>query len=100
MMEIAEYVPDVLVKVAAFLVVQALVYLILSNSSDVFSKDKKLRSLSFKPARSASIRRILAVFSDVPQGPAGGGEPSPRSSSSDAQSMPMFEDLPGYDGSS
>ncbi|KAL3751081.1 hypothetical protein ACJRO7_011971 [Eucalyptus globulus] len=99
MIEIAAYVPDVLVKVAAFLVVQALVYLILSNSSDVFSKDKKLRSLSFKPARSASIRRILAAFSDVPQATA--GEPSPRSSSSDAQSMPMFDDPPsGYDCSS
>ncbi|KAF8039998.1 hypothetical protein BT93_B2271 [Corymbia citriodora subsp. variegata] len=98
-MEIAEYVPDMVVKVVAFLVVQALVYLILSNSSEVFSKDKKLRSLSFKLARSASIRRILATFSDVPQ--AAAGEPSPRSSSSYAQSMPMFEDLPdSYDCSS
>ncbi|XP_030519402.1 uncharacterized protein LOC115732857 [Rhodamnia argentea] len=100
MMEIAAYVPDMLAKVAAFLVVQALVYLILSNSSEVFSKDKKLGSLSFKPARSLSIRGILAAFSDVPQA-AGGGEPSPRSSSSIAQSTPVFEDLPsGCDCSS
>ncbi|KAF8041026.1 hypothetical protein BT93_B3063 [Corymbia citriodora subsp. variegata] len=59
---------DVLTKVAMFLVVQALVYLILSKSSDVFSKDKKPRSLSFKPARSISIRRILAAISDLPSG--------------------------------
>ncbi|XP_030458679.2 uncharacterized protein LOC115679220 [Syzygium oleosum] len=65
---------DVLTKIAMFLVVQALVYLILSKSSDVFSKDKKPRSLSFKPARSVSIRRILAALSDLPAG----GEPSPR----------------------
>uniref|UniRef100_A0A453FJW8 Uncharacterized protein n=1 Tax=Aegilops tauschii subsp. strangulata TaxID=200361 RepID=A0A453FJW8_AEGTS len=31
-----------LAKVAVFLLVQGLVYLILTNSSDVFSKDKKL----------------------------------------------------------
>ncbi|KAI6685571.1 hypothetical protein NL676_031484 [Syzygium grande] len=65
---------DVLTKIAMFLLVQALVYLILSKSSDVFSKDKKPRSLSFKPARSVSIRRILAALSDLPAG----GEPSPR----------------------
>ncbi|KAK3443522.1 hypothetical protein EUGRSUZ_B03635, partial [Eucalyptus grandis] len=65
---------DVLTKIAMFLVVQALVYLILSKSSDVFSKDKKPRSLSFKPARSNSIRRILAAISDVPTG----SELSPR----------------------
>ncbi|KAK6937044.1 hypothetical protein RJ641_034074 [Dillenia turbinata] len=57
---------DILIKVGMFVLVQALVYLILSNSSEIFSKNK-MRSLSFKPARSASIRRMLASISDVPQ---------------------------------
>ncbi|WJX72139.1 hypothetical protein P8452_56047 [Trifolium repens] len=60
---------DMLVKVAMFFLVQALVYLILSNSSNIFSKDIK-RSNSFKPARSVSIRRMLAYLSDFP--PEGG----------------------------
>ncbi|OMO73110.1 hypothetical protein CCACVL1_17468 [Corchorus capsularis] len=67
---------DVLMKVVMFMVVQALVYLILCNSSDVFDKNKKMRSLSFKRARSVSIRRILNAISDLPQG----GEASPSSS--------------------
>lgn len=62
-----------LMKVAVFVLVQALVYLILSNSSSIFSKDTK-RSFSFKPARSVSINRILAAISDMPAG----GESSPR----------------------
>ncbi|XP_030966569.1 uncharacterized protein LOC126724157 [Quercus robur] len=62
-----------LMKVALFVLVQALVYLILSKSSSIFSKDTK-RSFSFKPARSVSINRILAAISDMPAG----GEPSPR----------------------
>uniref|UniRef100_A0ACD5Z5Q0 Uncharacterized protein n=1 Tax=Avena sativa TaxID=4498 RepID=A0ACD5Z5Q0_AVESA len=57
---------DVLAKVAVFLLVQGLVYLILRDSSDVFSKDKILRSLSFRPMRSMSVRRVLAPLSDVP----------------------------------
>lgn len=61
-----------LMKVALFVLVQALVYLILSKSSSIFSKDTK-RSFSFKPARSVSINRILAAISDMPAG----GEPSP-----------------------
>ncbi|KAB2033407.1 hypothetical protein ES319_D04G015400v1 [Gossypium barbadense] len=66
-------------KVLMFLVVQALVYLILSKSSNVFSDDKMMMtSLSFKPPRSLSIRRLLASISDLPQGV----EPSPSSSSS------------------
>ncbi|KAF7121397.1 hypothetical protein RHSIM_Rhsim13G0228000 [Rhododendron simsii] len=68
---------DMLVKVGMFVLVQALVYLILSNSSNIFSSDSKLRSLSFKPARSVSIRRMLAAISDVPQG----GEASPVAAS-------------------
>lgn len=57
-----------LAKVAVFLLVQGLVYLILTNSSDVFSKSKRLRSLSFRPMRSMSVRRVLAPLSDVPVG--------------------------------
>jgi hypothetical protein len=59
---------DALAKVAVFVIVQALVYLILRNSSNVFSKDSSLRSLSFRPMRSMSVRRILAPLSDVPVG--------------------------------
>ncbi|TVU28745.1 hypothetical protein EJB05_20276, partial [Eragrostis curvula] len=59
---------DALAKVAVFVLVQALVYLILRNSSNVFSKDSKLRSLSFRPMRSMSVRRVLAPLSDVPVG--------------------------------
>ena len=64
------------VKIAMFLLVQLLVYFILSESSDLFSKDQKLKSLSFKPARSVSIRRFLAALSDMPSG--GELSPSPR----------------------
>ncbi|TXG73129.1 hypothetical protein EZV62_001708 [Acer yangbiense] len=68
-------VDDVLVKIGMFVLVQVLVYLILSNSSKIFSKNKMMRSHSFKPARSVSIRRILAAISDTPQS----GEASPIS---------------------
>ncbi|PSR86876.1 Velvet complex subunit B like [Actinidia chinensis var. chinensis] len=64
---------DILTKVAMFVLVQALVYLILSNSSDIFSSKGNLRSISFKLPRSASIRRLLDAVSDLPQG----GEASP-----------------------
>ncbi|KAJ1258512.1 hypothetical protein BS78_10G080900 [Paspalum vaginatum] len=74
---------DALVKVAVFAVVQALVYLILRKSSDVFSPaaaggKKTARSFSFRPMRSMSIRRVLAAFSDVPVG-VPEEAPSPRS---------------------
>ncbi|GJN22435.1 hypothetical protein PR202_gb09995 [Eleusine coracana subsp. coracana] len=72
---------DALVKVAMFVLVQALVYLILRNSSNVFSKDSKLRSLSFRPMRSMSVKRMLANLSDVPVGT---DEPSTSSSLSSA----------------
>ena len=75
-MEVEMSLADSLMKVLMFVIVQALVYLILSKSSDIFSKNK-MRSLSFKPARSLSIRRILASISDLPQGV----EPSPSSRS-------------------
>ncbi|KAH7838493.1 hypothetical protein Vadar_027224 [Vaccinium darrowii] len=78
---------DMLLKVGIFVLVQALVYLILSNSSDIFSSNDKLRSLSFKPARSVSIRRMLAVVSDVPQG----GEASPVAAARGVQSPTQLE---------
>lgn len=65
---------DILIKGTMFVLVQALVYLILSNSSNVFSNNKMLRSLSFKPARSVSIRSMFAAISDMPPG----DESSPR----------------------
>ncbi|CAD5177941.1 uncharacterized protein LOC103987550 [Musa acuminata AAA Group] len=68
---------DVLMKVIIFALVQALVYLILTKSSDVFSTNR-MRSRSFRPARTVSVRRWLAFLSDMPPG----GEASPSSSSS------------------
>lgn len=59
-----------LVKVGVFVLVQALVYLILSQSSTVFSRTK---SLGLRPARSLTARRVLALLSDLPLA----GEPSP-----------------------
>lgn len=56
------------IKVVMFLVVQALVYFILSNSSNVFSDNKLMKSLSFKQTRSLSISRMIAAISDIPQG--------------------------------
>ncbi|XP_031274779.1 uncharacterized protein LOC116133225 [Pistacia vera] len=68
---------EMLIKVLMFAIVQALVYLILSKSSNIFSKSNYKRSHSFKPARSVSIRRMLAALQDLPPG----GEPSPSSKS-------------------
>jgi hypothetical protein len=59
-----------LVKVGVFVLVQALVYLILSQSSTVFSRTK---SIGLRPARSLSARRMVALLSDLPLA----GEPSP-----------------------
>ncbi|KAL5208463.1 hypothetical protein ABZP36_032898 [Zizania latifolia] len=72
-----------LAKVAVFVLVQGLVYLILRSSSSVFSKDSKLRSMSFRPTRSMSVRRVLAPLSDVP---VGADEPSPSPSLSSSSS--------------
>ncbi|KAM5552571.1 hypothetical protein ABKV19_027086 [Rosa sericea] len=67
---------DTLVKVALFFLVQGLVYLILSKSSNIFSSESNMtRSHSFKPARSVSIRRMFATLADLPAG----GELSPSS---------------------
>ncbi|CAD6219027.1 unnamed protein product [Miscanthus lutarioriparius] len=61
-----------LMKVGVFVLVQALVYLFLSQSSTVFSRTK---SLGLRPARSLSARRMLALLSsDLPLA---AGEPSP-----------------------
>ncbi|KAG2610249.1 uncharacterized protein LOC120704608 [Panicum virgatum] len=69
---------DALAKVAVFALVQALVYLILRKSSDVFAPGRtKARSLSFRPMRSMSVRRVLAAFSDVPVDVPEVGAPAP-----------------------
>ncbi|XWS56974.1 hypothetical protein CRYUN_Cryun09bG0131700 [Craigia yunnanensis] len=88
-MEVEMSLADSLMKVLMYVIIQALVYLILSKSSGIFSKNK-MRSLSFKPARSLSIRRILASISDLPQGV----EPSPSSRSlrSSTQEYPEPEE--------
>lgn len=57
---------DVLVRGGIFILVQALVYVILSNSSDIFST--QMRSVKFKPARLAGMTGILASLSDLPLG--------------------------------
>lgn len=65
---------DDMINVSIFAMVQALVYLILSTSSSVFSKSNTMKRLhSFRSARSMSISRILAVLQDMPAG----GEMSP-----------------------
>ena len=69
---------NTLMKVAMFVVVQALVYLILSSSSRLFSKNKLRPFNSFQPLRSASINRILAFISDLPTGSTAADQPSPR----------------------
>ncbi|KAI0524837.1 hypothetical protein KFK09_004226 [Dendrobium nobile] len=56
--------PDFLMKMALFAVIQVLVYLILSNSSAIFSANDGSHSL--RSSRSASIRRLLAGVSDLP----------------------------------
>ncbi|KAK1262936.1 hypothetical protein QJS04_geneDACA017488 [Acorus gramineus] len=66
---------DTAMKVGLFFLVQALVYLILTKSSNLFSNStaSNMRSVSFKTVRSVSIRRIMAALADLPAG----GEPSP-----------------------
>ncbi|CAI9781655.1 unnamed protein product [Fraxinus pennsylvanica] len=61
-------------KIALFILVQGLVYVILTQSSTIFSKAP--RSYSFKQARSISIRRLAAALADIP---AGSESPSPSS---------------------
>ncbi|KAF8730233.1 hypothetical protein HU200_017211 [Digitaria exilis] len=83
---------DALVKVAVFVLVQGLVYLILRSSSSVFSKDGGLRSLSFRPMRSMSVRRVLAPLSDVPVGTDEPSTPSPSLSSAASRRRASRED--------
>lgn len=77
-----------IIKVAMFVIVQALVYFILTNSSDVFSDNKLVKSLSFKPARTLSISRMIAAISDIPQD--GEKSPSFTSYSSPTQEYPVM----------
>ncbi|GKA63962.1 hypothetical protein Tco_0763568 [Tanacetum coccineum] len=73
---------------------QGLVYLIMSNSSNVFSKSKMTKSFSFKPARSVSIHRMFAAIAEMPSG----GEESPSSSSRGMRSFwTSEEDLFKFD---
>ena len=82
-----EFEGSILVKVGLFALVQALVYLILSKSSNIFSKTQ--RSYSFKTARSLSIRRIAAALADLPAG----GEASPTSKDlTSSKSFKLFQD--------
>ncbi|XP_018439127.1 uncharacterized protein LOC108811563 [Raphanus sativus] len=78
-------------KVVLFALVQGLVYLILTKSSRVFSKSKSFkRAYSFRPARSVSIRRILAALQDMPAG--GEMSPSSNGSSSSLASSSLQDD--------
>jgi hypothetical protein len=63
--------PAALMKVGVFVLVQALVYIILVQSSTVFSRTKSLSRL--RPAPSLNARRMVALLTDLPPG----GEPSP-----------------------
>ncbi|XP_050216307.1 uncharacterized protein LOC126667391 [Mercurialis annua] len=78
---------DMLLKVLMFALVQALVYIILSHSSNIFSNTVK-RSSSFKPARSVSIRRMLAALQDLPAA----SEPSPKTCSPSVQQHSTDQD--------
>ena len=68
-----------LLKVGLFVLVQALVYLILAQSSTVFSSTK---TLGLRPSRSLSARHMVAMLSDLPLA----GEPSPRAVSEEPSS--------------
>ena len=71
-----------LLKVGLFVLVQALVYLILAQSSSVFSSTK---TLGLRPERSLSARRMVSLLSDMTFG----GEPSPRAAVSGEPSSPV-----------
>ncbi|EXB93500.1 hypothetical protein L484_000061 [Morus notabilis] len=65
----SDYLAEVVLKGAVFVLVQVLVYVILSTSSNLFSRNRNImRSFSFKPAPSSTINRILASISDLPLG--------------------------------
>lgn len=73
-MEIS-HLEGMLATAAVFVLVQILVYLILSKSSQVFSKNTN-RSLSFRRVQSLSICRIIEALSDFPSD--GEASPSPK----------------------
>ncbi|KAK1301819.1 hypothetical protein QJS10_CPB12g01531 [Acorus calamus] len=61
-------------KVGLFFLVQALVYLILTKSSNLFSNStttSNMKSVGLNKVRSVTIRRIMAALADQPP------EPSP-----------------------
>ncbi|KAH7863347.1 hypothetical protein Vadar_016313 [Vaccinium darrowii] len=84
---------EVLLKVVLFIAVQVLVYLILSSSSNIFSKNP-VRSTSFKPPRSVSVCRLVAALADMPAG----GEASP--SSAKDMASPSKNDRTAHDHAS
>ena len=60
---------DVVTRLGIFVLVQALIYLILSNSSNIFSSSSNnnlVRSLSFRRAPSSSVCDLISLLSDVP----------------------------------
>ncbi|GAA0187148.1 hypothetical protein LIER_34436 [Lithospermum erythrorhizon] len=73
-MEFGSNIAYMLLKMALFVTVQAVVYVILSKSSNVFSKTK--RSFSFKMTTPSSIdaSHVAAMIADQPA-----REPSPSS---------------------
>ncbi|KAL3615401.1 hypothetical protein CASFOL_041062 [Castilleja foliolosa] len=73
--EISSSLEGMFMKVGLFIIVQGLVYLILSQSSNLFSDTTPI-SHSFKTARTLSIRRWAAAIADIPAG--GEHSPSPR----------------------
>ncbi|CAM8948998.1 unnamed protein product [Rhodiola kirilowii] len=58
---------DGLLKVTMFVIVQALVYIILSNSSNVFSKSSKLLSSSLDRISVAQLQYFLPDGEDFPK---------------------------------
>lgn len=77
-----------LATAAVFVLVQILVYLILSKSSQVFSKNTN-RSLSFRRVQSLSICRIIEALSDFPSAD---GEASPSPKESHGECETVFEE--------
>jgi formate--tetrahydrofolate ligase len=78
-----------LLKVGLFVLVQALVYLILAQSSSVFSSTK---TPGLRPSTSLSARRMVALLSGLPLG----GEPSPRAVSREQSPLAVPLALPAH----
>ncbi|XP_047335153.1 uncharacterized protein LOC124938702 [Impatiens glandulifera] len=89
-MELLSFMEDggVLLKVGLFIIVQALVYMILSKSSFIFNSGNQLaKSFSFSRVRSINVRQMMAVLADMP---AGGEYSSSASSSAGTSSKNLF----------